>query len=640
MNIIIGTAGHIDHGKTSLVRSLTGVDADRLPEEKKRGITIDLGFAELRDGENSIGFVDVPGHERFVKNMLAGASGIDAVALVIAADEGVMPQTKEHFEICRLLDTKHGVVILTKTDLVEPEFIELVEADVAELVRGSFLEDAPVLPVSTKTGEGIEEAKAELFGLVEVIADRTVEHSTRLPVDRTFSIKGFGAVVTGTLAAGQIRNGSEMELLPDGLKVRVRGVQTHGSDVDSASAGQRTAVNLGGVEHTDIERGMVLAEPNAYRATQIVDAEVELLADAARPLKSRQRVRVHFGTVEALARIEVLNDDRLIEPGAKDLIQIRFEKPVPGIPGDRFILRQYSPQITVAGGRFLNVHAAKRRRSDLPNTRKWLSTLADPDLDRASRIGKLLEPFEIKGADFDTARAITGLKAEPLEGNLAEAVRNGVLVRTNGHFVETAAFERLSEALLAAVIDHHEKEPLSRGIARETLREQTAAHAPTSVFRKALEALEKNGMIKATGDVVASSEHSKELSPEEKRVSDSLIKLYEAAGYQVPVLKDALSEAVAGTDLKPDHARKVFQLLVNSGELIKVTEEFYFYGAAIKKLIADIREYAETTAENRLIGVPQFKEVAGVSRKYAIPLLEYFDGEGITRRAGNQRLVL
>ncbi|HJQ34998.1 MAG TPA: selenocysteine-specific translation elongation factor, partial [Pyrinomonadaceae bacterium] len=349
-SVIVGTAGHIDHGKTTLVRALTGVDADRLPEEKRRGITIDLGFADLDLGDVRVGFVDVPGHERFVKNMLAGAHGIDLVALVIAADEGVMPQTREHFDICRLLGVASGLVVLTKADAVDEELLELVRAEAAELVAGSFLEAAPAVAVSARTGQGIEELKAALREAALNVPERSHETVTRLPVDRSFTMRGFGAVATGTLVAGELREGEELELLPVGARVRVRGLQVHGAAVRAAEAGQRTAVNLGGVETAEVERGMVLAPAGRLRPTQVLDAFVNVLADAPRPLRTRQRVRVHHGTAEVLARVAALEESGEIAPGASGLVQLRLESPVVALPGDRFIVRSYSPQQTVAGG--------------------------------------------------------------------------------------------------------------------------------------------------------------------------------------------------------------------------------------------------------------------------------------------------
>jgi selenocysteine-specific elongation factor len=344
MDVIVGTAGHIDHGKTALVKALTGIDADRLPEEKQRGITIDLGFAEMDCGDARIGFVDVPGHERFVKNMLAGASGVDLVMLVIAADEGVMPQTREHFDICRLLRIESGVVAITKTDLADADTLELARLDAAELVGGSFLEGAPVFEVSSRSGTGIEELKTGLARAAGGLRRETSTQEARLPIDRSFSVKGFGAVVTGTLTSGEIAEGAELELLPSGRRIRVRGVQTHGKTVSSAHAGQRTAVNLAGINCEDITRGMTLAAPGSLVATQAADVEIEVLAGAALPIRSRQRVRVHIGSAEVLGRVSVLNDDQRIEPNARSFAQLRLESPIAAAVGDRFIIRSYSPR--------------------------------------------------------------------------------------------------------------------------------------------------------------------------------------------------------------------------------------------------------------------------------------------------------
>ncbi|HEV7843378.1 MAG TPA: selenocysteine-specific translation elongation factor, partial [Pyrinomonadaceae bacterium] len=360
-SVIVGTAGHIDHGKTALVRALTGVDADRLPEEKRRGITIDLGFAELDLIDVRASFVDVPGHERFVKNMLAGAHGIDLVALVIAADEGVMPQTREHFDICRLLDVKSGLVVITKADAVDEELLQLVEIEAIELVKNSFLENAPILIVSSRTGAGIEELKSGLRAAALNVPVRSSEWSARLPVDRAFTMRGFGAVVTGTLVAGEIAEGDELELLPVGKQVRVRGIQVHGKTVARAEAGQRTAINLGGVETGEIERGMVLAPVGRQRPTQIINARLKVLESAPRALRTRSRVRVHLGTAEVLARVRVLDETGTIEPGREGFAQLRLEAPVAAIAGEHFIIRSYSPSLTVAGGCVLDPLAAKHR---------------------------------------------------------------------------------------------------------------------------------------------------------------------------------------------------------------------------------------------------------------------------------------
>ena len=639
MDIIVGTAGHIDHGKTALVKALTGVDADRLPEEKQRGITIDIGFAELDLGDLHIGFVDVPGHEKFVKNMLAGASGIDFVALVIASDEGVMPQTREHFEICRLLEIKTGLVVLTKVDLVDEELLELVKLDASELVENSFLENAPMIAVSAKSGEGIEELKETLKNLAAQIPSRKNETIVRLPIDRSFSIKGFGAVVTGTLASGEIGEAQELEILPTSKKVRVRGLQTHNKSVKSAHAGQRTAVNLGGVNYDEIERGMVLTLPNILRSTQIFDAEIEVIKDAKRSLKSRQRVRVHLGTIEALARVQVLNETGEIKQGEKDFVQLRLEIPVVTIPGERFILRSYSPQITIAGGLILDALAVKHRRKDVENVRQYLANLIEAENDKTKQAKLFLETAGENGLTFADLQARTGWRDEILKNALAENIAKKAIIEAEKTFAARTPFDNLKTKTLAEIENHHKREPLSKGILRETLREKIFSHLPPEIFKTTLLHLEKDGKISADKDFVAAKSHNQELSAEEKSVKERLEKIYKNAKLEVPTLENALLEAIGGTKLKKEHARKIFQLFLNSGEFVKITEEFYFASAAIVKLVGMMQNFASKTPD-RLIDVAKFKEIAGISRKYAIPLLEYFDREKITRRAGDKRLIL
>lgn len=642
MDIIVGTAGHIDHGKTALVKALTGVDADRLPEEKKRGITIDLGFAELDLGDVTIGFVDVPGHEKFVKNMLAGASGIDLVFLVIAADEGVMPQTREHFEICRLLETTNGVVVLTKKDLVDEEFLDLVRLDVAELVKDSFLENSPIVAVSSKNGEGIDDLKSALRDVAQKIPKRQNNFIPRLPIDRTFSIKGFGAVVTGTLATGEIEEGTEMELLPVGKMVRVRGIQTHGKDVGTAFAGQRTAVNLGGIDKDEIERGMVLTIPDALRSTQIIDAQIEVLETSKRPLKTRQRVRVHLGTVEALARIEVLDKTREIAPGETGLIQIRLEKPIVAVPGERFIVRQYSPQVTIAGGRILDALAKKHLRNGFPETRKYLSDLikADKADDSAARLRLFLETALESGLSFRGLKEKTGWKEGFLKGVISENIEKQSIIDCDGIYVARTPFDNLKSRIMEGLEKFHALDPLAPGMLRETLRMSTSAKIPLEVFKHAIIYLEKGKKVVSTSDIVKAASHSQDLSDEEKQIKKKLTEIYLSSHLQVPTLKSSLEDSVAGSTLPESKARKIFQMIVNSGKIIKVDDEFYFAKDAIDALVAKVRIFAERETEDRLIGVPEFKELSGVSRKYAIPLLEYLDGEKITKRSGNKRLVL
>jgi selenocysteine-specific elongation factor len=639
MDIIVGTAGHIDHGKTALVKALTGVDADRFPEEKLRGITIDIGFAELDLGEVSVGFVDVPGHERFVKNMLAGASGIDLVLLVVAADAGVMPQTREHFEICRLLETKTGLIVLTKADLVDEEFLELVKFDVAELIENSFLEKAPVVAVSARTGEGIEELKNALKKLALEIPARKNENVARLPIDRSFSVKGFGAVVTGTLISGEIKEADELEILPLAGKVRVRGIQTHGKAVAAARAGQRTAVNLGGIEHQEIQRGMILCEKNTLRPTQIFDAEIEVLKTAKKGLKSRQRVRVHIGTIEALARVQVLNESGEIAAGEKDFAQLRTEIPVVTIPGERLIIRSYSPQITIAGGQILDNAAAKHHRKDAASVRRRLQNFIEADDDKSLQIKLFLETANETGARLTDLQARTGWRAEILQAAIRKNTEKKSIVEAEGFFIARTPFENLKTKTLAEIENFHRKEPLARGILRETLREKIYAHLAPEIFRGVLTNLENEKLVAAEKDIVRLAAHSTELSADEKMLRVRLEKTYKTARLEVPKLEDALSEVIKNTKSSRETARKVFQLLLDSGEIIKITDEFYFSKKEIADLINKIKDYAAQNSD-RLIDVAKFKDIAGISRKYAIPLLEYFDRERVTRRAGDKRLVL
>jgi selenocysteine-specific elongation factor len=635
-SVIIGTAGHIDHGKTALVRALTGIDADRLPEEKRRGITIDLGFAELELGDVSAGFVDVPGHERFVKNMLAGAHGIDLVLLVIAADEGVMPQTREHFDICRLLGVKSGLVVITKSDTVDEELLELVELEATELVRNSFLEGAPLLVVSSRTGAGIEELKGALRAAALALPARSYALEARLPIDRAFTMRGFGAVVTGTLVAGEITEGDEMELLPLGKPVRVRGLQVHGKTVARATAGARTAVNLGGVETGEIERGMVLAPVGRLRPTQIINAGLELLESAPRALRTRARVRVHLGTAEVLARLVVLDDTGTIEPGRRGFAQLRLEAPVVTVAGEHFIIRSYSPQLTVAGGQVLDPLAQKHRGRVTEELRARLSALMS--VGHASQLIAFVETAREQGLRRPDIIARTGWRDEIFEDALSEAVERDAVAVAEGVYLARARFEQLGAGALEEVRSFHRREPLARGLLRETLRERRFAHLTPEIFRAVLSHLEAKDMLSAEKEFVRESSHSLNLSEADAALKASLEGIYRTAGLEVPPLEEALARA-SMRKVSREHGRKILQLLLDAGLLVRVQPELLFHREALDALVEKLRRYGAEHAPERLIDVAAFKDLAGVSRKYAIPLLEYFDRERITRRAGDRRII-
>ncbi len=639
MEVIIGTAGHIDHGKTALVKALTGTDADRLPEEKLRGITVDLGFAEMIMGEVHFGFVDVPGHERFVKNMLAGASGIDIVLLVIAADEGVMPQTREHFDICQLLGLKAGAVVLTKSDLVDKETMELARLEVAELVAGSFLENAPVISVSSQTGDGIDGLKNEILRIANDLPVRSDQLVSRLPIDRSFSIKGFGAVVTGTLASGSIKEGAEMQLFPSGTKVRVRGLQTHGNEVKSASAGGRIAVNLGGIDHAKVTRGMILAEPNVLRTTQIIDTEIEVLPTAPKPLRSRQRVRIHIGTIEALARVQILNDKGEISAGEKDLAQIRLETPIVAIPGERFILRSYSPQTTIGGGEVIDPFAAKHRKRELNQFCQHLSALRAASGDLPATVRLILDQATLQGLSFSDLQARTARTKDALLSAIDYNIRSKLIIDANGCYLPAEDFEELMGWVELKINDFHTAEPLAKGISRETLRDIFSRHLPSEVFQTLLTSLESANKVVLENDTVRLTSYKTKLNSVETEFKDKIFAIYKNAGLKTPKLDDALTEAIAGGGFTRQNARKYFQLFLDSGEIVKVTEEFYFERSAINELLDRLRQFAAASGD-RLMDVPKFKEIAGVSRKYAIPLIEYFDRERVTARVGDKRKIL
>jgi selenocysteine-specific elongation factor len=633
-SIIVGTAGHIDHGKTSLVRALTGVDADRLPEEKRRGITIDLGFAELDLGEVRVGFVDVPGHERFVKNMLAGAHGIDLVALVVAADEGVMPQTREHFDICRLLGVRSGIVAITKADAVETELLELVREEITELTAGSFLEGAPVVALSSITGEGLEEFRKSLLALTKFVPNRASGFVARLPVDRAFSMRGFGSVVTGTLVAGEIVEGDEMELLPASLRVRVRGLQVHGKSVRQATAGQRTAVNLGGVEVGAIERGMVLAPAGRLAPTQIIDARVEVLKTAPRSLRSRQRIRIHLGAAEVLARVAVLEESAEIQPGDSGIVQLRLETPVAALPSERFILRSYSPQHTVAGGEVIDAHATKHRGRERLSAREKLRKVCS----QVDLVNHLVDAAGEQGLQQQELAIRTGWRDELLQITLKELLSQGTILDAGGVFINRSSFEELRRKVHDELAAYHAREPLARGLGRETLRERIFARTSTEIFKAVVQDAERLGDFVAERDVVRLSSHRVDLSREETALRDKLAKVYLDAGLEAPATAAAIAQ-VDQSSRNAEHVKKLMRLLVEAGILVKVRDDMLFHQDVMSELIRRLREYANRHSD-RLIDVGSFKELSGVSRKYAIPLLEYFDRERITRRAGDKRLIL
>jgi len=636
-SIIVGTAGHIDHGKTTLIRALTGIDTDRLPEEKRRGITIDLGFAELTLGDTTIGFIDVPGHQRFVKNMLAGAHGMDLVMLVVAADESVMPQTREHFEICRMLGVGSGLIVITKSDSVDDELLGLVREEAADLVKGSFLEQAPIVSVSARTSAGIDVLRETLSRLAASVPPRPADLVSRLPIDRSFTVKGFGTVATGTLLSGSINEASVLELLPAGTRVRVRGIQVQGNPVSEAVAGQRTAVNLGGLDAGEVERGMVLAAADSLRSTQVVNTECELIDSAPKALRSRTRVRVHLGTTEVLARVRLFESKGEILPGARNFAQLRFESPVITIPGDRFIIRSYSPSQTIGGGLVLDSFAVKHRaRADLAVREKLNALLHSA---RAEQVAIFIAASGERGLSRQDLTARTGMLPEPLEVAITESVAAGRVQEAEGILVAAKHYQIFSTQVINAVRAEQKSTSLSRGIARETLRERIFAHSRPEVFRAVLSQLSQAGELIVEREVVRTPDHSLELGEKDRAIRDNLEQLYAQADLAPPAINEVV-ERLSRLDTKQNDIHKHLRLLTDSGRLVRVSNEFLFHSDSVNALIKRLRDYAVNDLKERMIDMTTFKNLTGISRKHAIPLLEYLDRQHVTRRAGNARIIL
>jgi selenocysteine-specific elongation factor len=629
-SVIVGTAGHIDHGKTALVKALTGIDADRLEEEKRRGITIDIGFANLdlpmTDGETlRIGFVDVPGHERFVRNMLAGVGGIDLVLLVIAADESIKPQTREHFDICRLLSVRRGITVLTKSDAVDPETLEVVRAEAEEFLNGSFLAHPnPIIAVSSLTGAGLDDLK---HALVQVASDTPVRDSNaiaRLPIDRVFTMKGFGTVVTGTLVSGTIRKEDELEVFPGGRQVRVRGVQVHGKSGAQAVAGQRTALNLAGVTTEELARGMMLAPASTFHVTSRVDVELSLLT-TAKPLKDRARVHFHSYTSETIATI-VLYGKKQVGPGENAFAQLRLSEATLLLPGDRFIIRQFSPVVTIGGGVVVE-NTPPKRIKDVSGYIDFLETLT-----RESSVGMLCARVigsGARGLGIAEAVARTGWPSQQI---VSRAAAIPEIVRIGNVFIFRLALDLIRKGLVSVLDGFHKHNALVAGMSREELRGRFSEVAPTvfaSVFDEALQSKK----IELAGELVRLPGRGVAMKDEEAESKKMIEAAFANAGLKVPALKDVL----AGLKVDKVRAQKIVTLLLRDKVLVKISDDLVFHG----KALMDLRQrMAAEKAKSPKLDVARFKDLAGVSRKYAIPLLEYLDREHVTRRVGDERVIL
>jgi selenocysteine-specific elongation factor len=629
-HVIVGTAGHIDHGKSALVEALTGTNPDRLEEEKRRGITIDLGFAFLDLDNARLGFVDVPGHERFVKNMLAGVGGTDLLLLVIAANESIKPQTREHFDICRLLGIPRGIIAITKSDLVDADMLGLVRLEIEEFVRASFLEGAPIVPVSAKTGDGLDALKRELLHAAQAVAARDATRHLRLPIDRAFAMKGFGTVVTGTLVAGTLKPEDEVELYPTRKRVRVRGLHSGGKAVERAVAGQRTAVNLAALGREEIQRGMVLAPPGVFQPSVRLDARVTLLA-SARPLKNRAKVHFHQGTAERIAEVVLLLRDEL-PPGESALAQLRLSEPALLLPGDRFILRQFSPVVTIGGGTVLDARARRHRRND-PAVAAFLETLERGNHEETLAA---LAASSQRGMTLAEIISRTGWT----EAEVRRAVKNlsaAKQLRVVGEQPLTIAFAKtlaeLAVILKKAVEEFHRANPLLPGIPKQELRGR-AKNPRAEVFQAALDDLVRERILTMSGDLVQHAGREIALSSDESRAKELIEKEFEHAGLSVPSFAAVLEKL----PVESSRAQKILLMLLREKVLVKVASDLVFHRSAVARLRELLAKYRKERGDK--LPIPAFKELTGVTRKYAIPLLEYLDREHVTRRVGDERVIL
>jgi len=628
--IILGTAGHIDHGKTSLIKALTGIDTDRLKEEKQRGITIELGFAHLElPGGKLLGIVDVPGHEKFVKNMVAGATGIDIVALVIAADEGVMPQTREHLEICQLLDIHHGLVVLTKIDMVDEEWLELVKEDVQDYLSGTFLADAPIVEVSSATGEGIDKLISTLDVLAQGIPEKEVGHVFRLPIDRVFSMKGFGTVITGTTVSGRIKLGEDVTIYPQQISSRIRGIQVHNKGVEEVRAGLRTAVNLQGLEKAAIHRGNVLAAKDSMKPTFMVDVTLDLLPSAPRKLKNRAKVRFHTGTSEIISTVVLLDRDEL-EPGQTCFAQIRLDEPTAVLRKDRYVLRSYSPVQTIGGGEILNALPRKKKRfSDISLTEMKALHEGDP----ASIVELFVGQSRFMGMEQKALPFLANMSRKQLEGILQDLMAKNRVIRfdkENKVLIHADFLEKARKELLDTTAEYHRKFPLKVGLPKEELRSRTTGSRNPKLFNFLISQLTKEGRIVLEKDLVRLEDHRVTLAADQQEVRKEIEKIYIKSGLKPPYFKEIKDNFPGNT------AFEVLELMHKEGLLVKVKEDLYFHKQAIENLEKDLIGFLK---EHKEITTPEFKDMTGASRKYTIPLIEYFDRAQVTVRVGDSRVL-
>ncbi len=631
-HIILGTAGHVDHGKTALIKALTGTDTDRLKEEKERGITIELGFAQftLKNGEK-IGIVDVPGHERFVKNMVAGAGGIDVVAMVIAADEGVMPQTREHLDICQLLGIKKGIVALTKIDLVDEEWCDLVREDIRNFLKGTFLEESPIIPLSAVTGAGFPEFISALEEIVSVTDKRADSDFFRLPADRVFTMKGFGTVITGTLMSGKAKVGDTIQIMPGQIKAKIRGIQIHNEMAEVAMAGQRTAINLQGIDKDTIQRGNILTPPDTFEPTVRMDISLKYLPGTGKKLKNRTPVRFHTGTSEIISRI-ILLDKNEIEPGEEVYAQVILESPTIATAGDRFVIRSYSPVSTIGGGEILDPIAEKYKRH-FEQRLTELQTLKSGDSLEKTRI--IIERVRLRGISARQLSVRTGIplnKQNKIMEGMFSRKEALLLDRDDFRVVSFSIYKTLQSKILQEIKAYHKRFPLREGHPKEELRTRAGKFIDSKLFNKAIRDLEHEGHIVVEQENIRRADHSVNLKGKLEDLRENIAGIYLESKLTPPSTKEIMERF---SDRKTETVN-VLNVMFNEGILIKINEDMYYHKQFIDTLRKDYKEFL---LKNKESTPATFRDMTGLSRKYIIPLMEYFDKTKLTIRVGDHRVL-
>jgi len=626
--VVIGTAGHIDHGKTALIKALTGIDCDRLKEEKERGITIELGFAYYRFGDDVlVGIVDVPGHERFVRHMVAGAWGIDMVLFVVAADESIMPQTREHMDICELLGVEKGIIAITKKDLVDPEMVDLVVEEVKELVKGRFLDGAPIIPVSSTTGENIDALREEIRRRATEINERSKEGIFRLPVDRVFTIKGFGTIVTGTCISGSIYAGEEAEIYPSGKRARIRTVQAYHEDVREAGAGQRVALNLQGVEKQEIERGAIIGRPDTLLLTSRIDATLRYLKLPFKPIKNNSILRFHIATAQVEARL-ILLDRNEIEPGQEAFVQFSFFEPTVVLPGDRYIMRGSYAIQTLAGGTVLDIAPGRHKRfsGDLGAVYSLLQRGSQRQ-NAEYHVGK----GQYRGIARDYLAMLLGVGRDGLDALVDDLARERKVKAVGKTVLLEERFESYKKLFEGLLSEFHAKNPLKIGISREELRTRLP-ETDQQVFQAALEELVGGGVAEIEKDRVRLKNSAQGPDQSAEKLGAEIVRILDARGLTPPTCGEIAEEL----KLPEAGVRDLMGKLVYEGKVVKVKGDMYFSGARIDELKRTVRDHLSLKKEMSPV---DFKAVFGLSRKYMIPLLEYLDDIKLTIRMGDKRVL-